>query len=82
MPVSLTANCWIIIVPTSQNSRVYVKGKLLRYGWMQKPCPVGGNYFDDGENGNSDDGMLMTSASVICCAGHVEPDPETSSRGR
>ena len=48
---------------------------------MQKLCPVGGNYFDDDENGNSD-GMLMASASVICYAGHVEHDPETSSRGR
>lgn len=57
---------------------MYVKGKLLRYGQAQKLRPVGGDY----ENGNSDDGMLMTSASVIRYAGHVELDPETGSRGR
>ena len=57
---------------------MYVKGKLLRYGQAQKLRPVGGDY----KNGNSDDGMLMTSASVIRYAGHVELDPETGSRGR
>lgn len=58
-----------------------LKGKLLRYRRAQKLRPVGGDYFDD-ENGNSDDGMLMTSASVIRYAGPVELDPETGSRGR
>lgn len=58
-----------------------LKGKLLRYRRAQKLRPVGDDYFDDDENGNSDDGMLMTSASVIRYAGHAELDPERGSRG-
>lgn len=60
---------------------MYVKGKAVEIRAGAETTPVGGDYFDD-ENGNSDDGMLMTSASVIRYAGPVELDPETGSRGR